>query len=48
MTCGYTLSAADIAVMQNWPHTAATLDRIVGSLTRDAEREDQNADQRDW
>jgi len=32
----------------DWPRTAATLDRIADSFVRDAEREDQSADQRDW
>jgi transcriptional regulator with XRE-family HTH domain len=32
----------------DWPRTAATLDRIAESFARDAEREDQSADQRDW
>jgi hypothetical protein len=32
----------------DWPRTAATLDRISESFARDAEREDQSADRRDW
>ena len=32
----------------DWPRTAATLDRIAESFVRDAEREYQGADQRDW
>jgi hypothetical protein len=36
------------ALRFDWPRTAATLDRIAESYARDADHEDQSADQRDW
>lgn len=32
----------------DWPRTAAVLDRIAENFERDAQREDQSAEQRDW